>query len=78
MFVLGVAWFRVLHLLISGRLSWIPAGRKGPGRSAIATLHFPNGRLELTEAGSKRRASLHLVAGSDAVRAFDRGRIDVL
>ncbi|MEP6572527.1 MAG: DNA-formamidopyrimidine glycosylase family protein [Gemmatimonadota bacterium] len=70
--------YLVLHLMIAGRLRWIPAGRKLPGRSAIATLLFPNGRLQLTEAGSKRRASLHLVAGADAWRTFDRGGIDVL
>ncbi|MGD1068091.1 MAG: DNA-formamidopyrimidine glycosylase family protein, partial [Vulcanimicrobiaceae bacterium] len=55
----------VLHLMIAGRLHWRPPGAKLAGRNALAAFDFPNGSLVLTEAGSKRRASLHLVRGED-------------
>jgi formamidopyrimidine-DNA glycosylase len=67
----------VIHLMIAGRLRWRDKGQKPPGKIAQATFEFPNGTLFLTEAGSKRRASLHVVRGIDAVRAMDRGGIDV-
>jgi len=64
----------VLHLMIAGRLHW--EGRKT--RSTLALFEFENGTLSLTEAGSKRRASLHLVQGDAALRALDPGGIEVL
>lgn len=70
--------FLVIHLMIAGRLRWLAAGTKPPGKIALATFEFDAGRLLLTEAGSKRRASLHLVAGRAALDAMDPGGIDVL
>jgi len=67
----------VLHLMISGRLHWRPAGAKLPGKHALAAFDFANGTLILTEAGSKHRASLHLVRGEDALGAHDPGGLDV-
>ena len=67
----------VIHLMIAGRLRWRDKGQKPPGKIAQATFEFAHGTLFLTEAGSKRRASLHVVHGIDAVRAMDRGGIDV-
>src|SRR5262249_52293232 len=57
------ALFLALHLMIAGRLPWKPAGAKPPGRIGLAAFDFPAGTLMLTEAGTKRRASLHLVQG---------------
>src|SRR5271163_3268868 len=68
----------VLHLMIAGRLHWRPLGAKLGGRNNLAAFDFPNGSLVLTEAGSKRRASLHLFAGEEALRSIDPGGIDVL
>jgi formamidopyrimidine-DNA glycosylase len=68
--------FLVLHLMIAGRLLWKPAGAKPPGRGALALFEFDAGTLVFTEAGSKRRASLHLVAGRAALAAMDPGGID--
>lgn len=70
--------FLVVHLMIAGRLRWRPAGGKPPGKPALAALLFPTGTLVLTEAGSKRRASLHLIAGRERLRAIDRGGLEVL
>jgi formamidopyrimidine-DNA glycosylase len=70
--------FLVIHLMIAGRLRWLGAGAKPPGRIALASFEFDGGTLVLTEAGSKRRASLHLVAGRAALAAMDPGGIDVL
>lgn len=67
----------VLHLMIAGRLHWRPLGAKLGGRQNLAALDFPSGSLVLTEAGSKRRASLQLVAGEEALRAVDPGGIDI-
>ena len=67
----------VLHLMIAGRLHWRPPGAKLGGRQNRAAFDFPAGSLVLTEAGSKRRASLQLVAGEDALEALDPGGIDV-
>ena len=77
-FALDGELFLVLHLMIAGRLKWFPPGAKGPGRITLARFDFSEGRLVLTEAGTKRRASLHLVRGRDALRAFDRGGIEPL
>jgi formamidopyrimidine-DNA glycosylase len=67
----------VLHLMIAGRLHWKPAGAKVAGRNALAAFDFPNGSLVLTEAGSKRRASLYVVRGEAALRAMDPGGVEV-
>jgi formamidopyrimidine-DNA glycosylase len=67
----------VLHLMIAGRLHWRPVGAKLAGRQNLAAFDFPNGSLILTEAGSKRRASLYLVQGEEGLRALDAGGIDV-
>ncbi len=68
--------FLVLHLMIAGRLHWKDAGAKLPGRVGLAAFDFPSGALVLTEAGTKRRAALHLVRGEDALRALDRGGLE--
>ena len=70
--------FLVIHLMIAGRLRWRPPGGKPPGRPALAALQFPTGTLVLTEAGSKRRASIHVVEGIAALREVDRGGLEVL
>jgi formamidopyrimidine-DNA glycosylase len=67
----------VLHLMIAGRLHWKTAGTKIAGRNALAAFDFPNGSLLLTEAGSKRRASLYVVRGEAALRAMDPGGVEV-
>jgi len=67
----------VLHLMIAGRLHWRPLGAKLGGRNNLAAFDFPNGSLVLTEAGSKRRASLHLFANQAAANDIDPGGIDV-
>jgi formamidopyrimidine-DNA glycosylase len=72
----GDLWL-VLHLMIAGRLHWRPAGAKLAGRQNLAAFDFPNGSLVLTEAGTKRRASLHVVAGEDGLHAIDPGGIEV-
>jgi formamidopyrimidine-DNA glycosylase len=68
----------VLHLMIAGRLHWRGVGAKLAGRNALAAFDFPNGSLVLTEAGSKRRASLHVLADEAGLAAADPGGIDVL
>jgi formamidopyrimidine-DNA glycosylase len=73
----GDLWL-VLHLMIAGRLHWRPPGAKLAGRQNLAAFDFPHGSLVLTEAGTKRRASLHLFAGEEALRSIDPGGIDVL
>ena len=73
----GDRWL-VLHLMIAGRLQWADAGAKPTARNALAHLVFSSGTLTLTEAGTKRRASLHVVEGEAALRAHDPGGIDVL
>ncbi|HQR30074.1 MAG TPA: DNA-formamidopyrimidine glycosylase family protein, partial [Anaeromyxobacteraceae bacterium] len=70
--------FLVIHLMIAGRLHWKPAGAKLPGKAGLLALDFPDGTLTLTEAGSKRRAALHAVAGREALSALDRGGIEPL
>lgn len=67
----------VLHLMIAGRLHWRPLGAKLGGRNNLASFDFPNGSLVLTEAGSKRRASLHLFRDEAALNDIDPGGIDV-
>lgn len=71
--------FIVIHLMIAGRLKWRAVGGKMPPKgSTLAAFHFPNGVLVLTEAGTTRRASLHLVRGEAGLREFDRGGLEVL
>jgi formamidopyrimidine-DNA glycosylase len=72
----GDLWL-VLHLMIAGRLHWKPPNAKLSGRQNLAAFDFPNGSLVLTEAGSKRRASLHVVSGEENLKSFDAGGIDV-
>ena len=68
----------VLHLMIAGRLHWRQPGAKLGGRNHLMALDFPGGSLVLTEAGSKRRASVHMVSGDEGLRSIDPGGIDVL
>lgn len=67
----------VLHLMIAGRLHWRPPGAKLAGRRSLAAFDFPEGSLVLTEAGTKHRASLHIVAGEPGLESLDAGGIDV-
>ncbi|MFT3954281.1 MAG: DNA-formamidopyrimidine glycosylase family protein [Piscinibacter sp.] len=69
--------FLVIHLMIAGRLQWLAAGVK-PAKSALLALEFDAGTLVLTEAGTQRRASLHLLAGRDALAAADPGGVEPL
>ena len=69
--------YMVLHLMIAGRLHWKPAKAKRV-RADLAALVFPNGTLTLTEAGTKRRASLHLLRGAAGLAELDRGGLEVL
>ena len=73
----GDVWL-VLHLMIAGRLHWRPPGPKLGGRQNLAAFDFAHGSLTLTEAGSRRRASLHVVEGEEGLRGLDPGGIDVL
>lgn len=68
----------VLHLMIAGRLHWREPQAKLAGRQSLAAFDFPNGSIVLTEAGTKRRASLHVLAGAEGLRSVDPGGIDVL
>lgn len=70
--------FLVLHLMIAGRLHWKPPEAKLPGKIGLAAFRFAGGTLTLTEAGSKKRASLHLVRGNTALAQHDPGGLDVL
>jgi formamidopyrimidine-DNA glycosylase len=69
--------YLVLHLMVAGRLRWLEGATKPPGRIALALFEFENGVLALTEAGTKRRASLHLVQGEAALQAMDPGGLEV-
>jgi formamidopyrimidine-DNA glycosylase len=68
----------VLHLMIAGRVHWHEGAAKVPKSRTLATLVFSNGTLSLTEAGSRKRASLYLVQGEDALRALNPGGLEVL
>ena len=70
--------FLVIHLMIAGRLQWKEGAFKPARRRTLATFAFDSGTLVLTEAGTRRRASLHLVRGEPALAAFDRGGLEVL
>jgi formamidopyrimidine-DNA glycosylase len=72
----GNLWL-VLHLMIAGRLHWRPAGAKLSGRQHLAGFDFPHGTLVLTEAGSKRRASLYVLRGEEALKDIDPGGVEI-
>jgi formamidopyrimidine-DNA glycosylase len=72
----GDLWL-VLHLMIAGRLHWRPPGAKLAGRNSLAAFDFANGSLVLTEAGTKRRASLHVLSGEAGLRSIDPGGIEI-
>jgi formamidopyrimidine-DNA glycosylase len=77
-FALEGELFLVVHLMIAGRLKWYPLAKKAGGKLVLAVLEFPEGLLFLTEAGTKRRASIHLVSGEASLRQFERGGLEVL
>lgn len=77
-FCFGDELFLVFHLMIAGRLHWKPAGAKIPAKVGLAAFDFPDGTLTLTEAGSKKRAALHVVRGEAALAAHDPGGLDVM
>jgi formamidopyrimidine-DNA glycosylase len=70
--------YLVLHLMIAGRLRWRDRGAPIPGKVGLAAFDFPTGSAILTEAGSRRQASLHIVAGASGVEALDPGGLEVL
>ncbi len=70
--------FLVIHLMVAGRLQWVTGAAKLSRRSTLARFEFDSGTLALTEAGTRRRASLHLVHGGDALRELDPGGLEVL
>ncbi len=70
--------FIVIHLMIAGRFKWLAKGAKPPGKIGLAAFDFDNGTLALTEAGSKRRASIHIVRGEAALHEHDRGGLEPL
>ena len=72
----GDVWL-VLHLMIAGRLHWKAPNAKLAGRNALAAFDFPSGSLVLTEAGSKRRASLHVLRGENALYSIDPGGVEI-
>ena len=72
----GDLWL-VLHLMIAGRLHWKPPHAKLAGRNALAAFDFPNGSLVLTEAGSKRRASLYVLRGEEGLHSVDPGGVEI-
>jgi formamidopyrimidine-DNA glycosylase len=69
--------FLVIHLMIAGRLRWLEAGRAAPARITLALFEFASGTLALTEAGTKRRASLHVRRGAAALAALDPGGLEI-
>ncbi len=72
------AIFLVFHLMIAGRFKWRPEGTKSPAKVGLASFDFPTGTLLLTEASTKKRASLYVVAGEAGLAAHDPGGLDVL
>jgi formamidopyrimidine-DNA glycosylase len=72
----GDLWL-VLHLMIAGRLHWRPSGAKLAGRNSLAAFDFPSGSVVLTEAGTKRRASLHVLSGEEGLQSIDPGGVEV-
>ncbi len=76
-FALEEDLFLVLHLMIAGRLHWKPPGAKPGGRIGLAAFDFEHGTLTLTEAGTRKRASLHVVRGEAGLAALDPGGLEV-
>ncbi len=70
-------YFFVLHLMVAGRFRWLEPSAKSPGKIGLASFHFPNGTLLLTEAGTKRRASIHLVKGENSLGQFDMQGLEI-
>src|SRR2546425_7021039 len=70
--------FLVFHLMVAGRFKWRPEGTKSPAKVGLASFDFPTGTLLLTEASTKKRASLYVVAGEAGLAAHDPGGLDVL
>ena len=70
--------FLVVHLMIAGRFQWTPEGGKAPAKITLGLFEFDSGTLALTEAGTRKRASLHVVQGREALAAHDPGGIDVM
>ncbi|WP_420127815.1 Fpg/Nei family DNA glycosylase [Longimicrobium sp.] len=70
--------FIVIHLMVAGRFRWLQPGANVPGKIGLAAFDFEHGTLGLTEAGSKRRASIHLLRGAESLGAFDRGGLEVM
>jgi formamidopyrimidine-DNA glycosylase len=70
--------FLVIHLMIAGRLRWYPPEKPAPKRAGLMAFEFSSGTLVLTEAGSKRRASVHLVRGAAALEELHRGGLEVM
>ena len=77
-FVFDEEQYLVMHLMIAGRLRWRKKGCKLPGKVGLAVFDFPNGSLLITEAGSKKRASLHFVKGRTHLDQFNPGGLEVL
>jgi formamidopyrimidine-DNA glycosylase len=77
-FALSGDLFLVIHLMIAGRLRWLDRGAKIPGKLGLAAFDFTRGTLALTEASTRKRASIHVVRGEAALRAFDAGGLEVL
>jgi formamidopyrimidine-DNA glycosylase len=73
----GDEMYLVIHLMIAGRLQWQPEGGRAPAKITLALLEFSTGTLALTEAGTKRRAALHVVQGRDGLAQLDAGGLDV-
>lgn len=76
-FAFDESYFLLVHLMIAGRLQWLPEGGRAPAKITLALLVFGAGTLAFTEAGTKRRASLHCVQGESALTVFDAGGLDV-
>jgi formamidopyrimidine-DNA glycosylase len=70
--------FAIMHLMIAGRLRWLQSGAPIPGKIGLAAFDFPDGSLIVTESGSRKRASLHIVRGAEAVAALDPGGLEVV
>jgi len=70
--------YLVIHLMIAGRFRWKPRGVKAPGKICLAIFDFSSGTLQVTEASSRKRATLHVVHGAQALRAHDPGGLEVL
>jgi len=69
--------FLVLHLMIAGRLRWLSRDAKPPARITLALLQFANGVLAFTEAGTRKRASMHVVEGREQLASFDKGGLEI-